>query len=91
MIKEIQKLYPLKKKFVYSGLGNQKSDAIAYVSAGLKHDLIFIVRKKKLYQLSGKYCFTFESMNRHIDKLFPFFLTNDFDDESIHSNNPTDN
>lgn len=45
-----------------SGYGNQKSDMIAYVNAGMSRRLIMYVLKGKLYQLSGELNFTFHQL-----------------------------
>lgn len=54
-----------------SGYGNQKSDMIAYVNAGMSKRLIMFVQKAKLFQLSGDFNFTFEGLQKHVDNLYP--------------------
>ena len=54
-----------------SGYGNQKSDMVAYVSAGMSKRLIMFVSKAKLYQLSGDFNFTFYSLQKHVNNLYP--------------------
>jgi len=71
MLNEIKKIFPQQLNPIVSGFGNQKSDAIAYISAGIDKDRIFFIKDQKLYQMSGKYSFSFTSLLKHINKLYP--------------------
>jgi len=71
MLKEVKKIVPILPDSIYAGFGNQKSDMIAFFSIEINKDLCFYVSGNKVYQMSGNYSFTFNSLNANIDKLFP--------------------
>ena len=54
-----------------AGFGNQVSDAVAYKSANIHPNYIYIIRDSIIYMLSGKYKFSMESFYKNVDSLFP--------------------